>query len=420
LTVPGYDANTGLYLAGGRRLSLPVRPTLASAQAGVGLLLEVVQDFPFANDAHKSAWLAALLTPLARFAFEGPAPLFLVDANVRASGKGLLLDCISTITTGKRFTIATYTDDQDELRKRITSLGIAGERLVLFDNLEGRFGNAVLDAALTATSWEDRLLGVNRIVRAPLLMTWFATGNNVAVHADTARRICHVRLDSPHEHPELRRDFKYPQLLQHVAVRQDALLGAALTILRAYCVAGRPRQELATWGSYLGWSDLVRAALVWCALPDPATTRLQLQERSDVTAESMGVLLANWEHLDPDRHGLTASEVIDTIKKYVDKKAAEPAPDHILELKDAIEALVGRLDSRALGYKLRSYRRRNFQGKYLDVPSTSKRAARWAVFPAHEFSTGQFHPHHPHHAHPDGEDGEHGEDGSAAHDSSIL
>jgi hypothetical protein len=87
-----------------------------------------------------------LLTPLARFAFAGPAPLFLVDANVRGAGKGLLVDTIATIVTGQRATVAAYTADEDELRKRITSLVLAGDRLILLDNLEGRFGCAVLDS----------------------------------------------------------------------------------------------------------------------------------------------------------------------------------------------------------------------------------------------------------------------------------
>src|SRR5207245_1597919 len=81
------------------------------------------------------------------------------------------------VAAGERFTVATYTDDEDELRKRITSLALGGERLVLLDNLEGNFGNAVLDAALTGTAWKDRILGINRMAEAPLYMTWFATGN---------------------------------------------------------------------------------------------------------------------------------------------------------------------------------------------------------------------------------------------------
>ena len=46
-----------------------------------------------------------------------------------------------------------------------------------------KFGNAVLDAALTGTYWKDPILGVNRMVECPMLMTWYATGNNVAVEA---------------------------------------------------------------------------------------------------------------------------------------------------------------------------------------------------------------------------------------------
>jgi hypothetical protein len=387
LAVPGYDAVTGLYMDGGSDVPLPLlaTPTHADARAAVKTLLEILVDFPIAGLHHQAAWLAALLTPLARFAFQGPAPLFLTDANIRGSGKGLLLDCISEIISGRRFTIAAYTADEDELRKRITSLALAGDRLVLLDNLEGRFGNATLDAALTGTVWKDRLLGVNRMAEAPLLMTWYATGNNVAVHADTVRRICHIRLESPLENPEERKDFHYLDLLRHIQERRRVLLAAALTILRAYCVAGQPRQDLPAWGSFQSWSDLVRSAVVWCGLPDPAATRTELQNRADVFAESMPVILDGLEQLDPDRHGLTASEIIDRIKQYIGPKAKDPLPAHLADLKDAIEAMAERLDARALGNKLRAYRRRIFGGKYLDIASTAKRAARWAVFPAQEF-----------------------------------
>jgi hypothetical protein len=186
LSRPGHDPETGLLLESVAAFPpIPERPSRAEVTAARDVLLDVVTDFPFEREVHKAAWLAALLTPLARFAFTGPTPLFLVDANVRAAGKGLLLDTISRIVTGERFTIATYTNDEDELRKRITSLVLAGDRLVLFDNLEGKFGNAVLDAALTGTAWKDRVLGVNRMAEAPLYLAWYATGNNVAVAADT-------------------------------------------------------------------------------------------------------------------------------------------------------------------------------------------------------------------------------------------
>jgi hypothetical protein len=393
LAKPGYDPETGLLLEMASAFqSIPDRPSREDAFVARDLLLEVVADFPFERDVHRAAWLAALLTPLGRFAFSGPAPLFLVDANVRAAGKGLLLDTIARIVTGERFSIATYTNDEDELRKRITSLVLAGDRLVLFDNLAGKFGNAVLDAALTGTAWKDRVLGVNRMAEGPLYMTWYATGNNVAIAADTARRVCHIRLESPEEHPEQRQDFRHPNLLAWVGENRPRLLTAALTILRGYCAAGRPDLGLPAWGSFESWSALVRNAVVWVGLPDPGETRLLLQAQADVAAECMGVLLQCWEQLDPEHRGLTAAEVIELCKE-----PPEGSAELYVELRDALEGLLGKLEARALGTKLRSYRRRVFQGRFIDQAGKEHKAARWAVYPADQFrSRAGNTPHIPH------------------------
>src|SRR5262249_12960756 len=109
LTEPGYDTRTGLYLHCPRTpLPIPENPTPDDAKAHAALLRDVVGDVPFAAPMHTSAWLAALLTPLARPAFDGPAPLFLVDANVRAAGKGLCLEVVSRVVTGNPFPVISY------------------------------------------------------------------------------------------------------------------------------------------------------------------------------------------------------------------------------------------------------------------------------------------------------------------------
>jgi hypothetical protein len=51
---------------------------------------------------------------------------------------------------------------------------------------------------------------------------------------------CHIRLESPHERPEERADVKRPHLIEWVIANRDQLLAAALTILKAYHLAGRP------------------------------------------------------------------------------------------------------------------------------------------------------------------------------------
>jgi hypothetical protein len=212
-------------------------------------------------------------------------------------------------------------------------------------------------------------------------MTWYATGNNVLVAADTARRVCHIRLESPRERPEERNDFEHPDLLTWVGAQRDRLLAAALTILRGYCAAGRPDLGLTAWGSFAGWSGLVRAAVVWVGLPDPAETRMLLQEEADVAAESMAVILNCWEQLDPQRQGLTAAEVIDLVRNA----PVDWPPNHHRDLKDALETLLGRLDARLLGNRLRGYRRRIFCDRFIDWTGEKQRAKRWAVFPAAAF-----------------------------------
>jgi hypothetical protein len=416
LSRPGYDPDTGLLLhLVEQQLLIPGNPNKDDAVEGRDELLEVVCDFPFEGDEHRAAWLAGLLTPLARFAFSGPAPLFLVDANVRAAGKGLLLHTIAKIVTGEQFTIATYTDDQEELRKRITSLAMGGDRLVLLDNVVGNFGNAVLDAALTGTSWKDRILGGNRIYEGPLYVSWYATGNNVAIGGDTSRRICPIRLESPEARPEERQKFRHPNLLAWVGENRSRLLAAALTILRAFFVAGRPDQNLPAWGSYEGWSALVRSAVVWVGMPDPRRACVSLQDQADVAALHMETLLDCWQQMDPDRHGLTAAQVIDAIyPKLSHSQSQSSVPAYHSDMKAALDTILAKPDSRSLGNTLRTYKRRIFGQRYLDQAGKHKRAVRWAVFPASEFHRGQDETHHTHQTHPSpGAEGESGESGES-------
>src|SRR5581483_11593895 len=232
----GYDPPTELlYEPSATFPPIPKEPTLQDARAAAEQLFDLVSDFPFANDAHKVAWLAGLLTLVGRFAFAGPAPLFVIDANCPGSGKSLLASVIAVICTGRDAARTSYPPSDEEMRKIITSVALAGERLMLLDNIGAgaTLGYASLDAALTSTTWKDRLLGVSKMTpEIPLCAVWFATGNNVVIGGDTARRTILCRLESPQENPEERSTFRYPQLLKQVAEYRQDYVVAALTILR--------------------------------------------------------------------------------------------------------------------------------------------------------------------------------------------
>ena len=65
----------------------------------VAKLKEVLVDFPFATEAHRSGWWPRGDSP-GRAAFAGSAPFFLFDANMSRTGKGLLTDILTTIAEG--------------------------------------------------------------------------------------------------------------------------------------------------------------------------------------------------------------------------------------------------------------------------------------------------------------------------------
>ena len=280
----GHDPVTGIISLG------PLDDTpLPSVQEALDALLDLVGDFPFAAPEHRSAWLSSILTSVGQTVFRGPSPLFLVDANVRSSGKTLAAETAILVASGKSPSRGSIGQDNEEDRKQITALARDGATHILIDNIVGSFGTPKLCEALTLHdgSWSDRILGKSQTWSGSFKATWWATANNAQLAADVARRVCHIRLNSPHEKPELRTDIKIPSLLAHVSAERTWYYRCAVTILHHYLMDGAPKVALAPWGGYEGWSDLVRQALVWCGLPDPADTRrgLEVSDEDQILVE---------------------------------------------------------------------------------------------------------------------------------------
>lgn len=257
----GYDPLTGVFC----ELSHQYHPL--DLPDAIKALNDVVCDFPFSTDAHKAAWLASLLTPIARFAFDGPAPLFLIDANERGVGKTLLARITGLAVLGRSMPVIGFSKDAEELRKLITSIAIAALPVALFDNLTGPFGSPVIDRLLTSDTWSDRMLGRNEAPEIPLLTTWYATGNNIQITGDLARRCCHIRLDFLGESPEQRGGFRHENLHEHITGNRATIVNAALTVLSYHLKQGVPITP--PMGGFEGWSNLVRSAVETVYQADP-------------------------------------------------------------------------------------------------------------------------------------------------------
>ncbi len=87
---------------------------------------------------------------------------------------------------------------------------------------------------------------------------------------DLARRMVPIDLDAKTEHPETRSDFTHKRLLDWVRAERPRLVVAALTVLRAFYAAGCPKEpDIAEFGGFEAWSDVVCHVLLWCGWDDP-------------------------------------------------------------------------------------------------------------------------------------------------------
>jgi putative DNA primase/helicase len=98
---PGYDDATGLVLFQTLPLDLPTSPTRDEAEAALGVLGELLVEFPFEDDASRATALSMLITPVVRGAMP-VAPMHLVVAPEAGTGKSYIADIASMIATGER------------------------------------------------------------------------------------------------------------------------------------------------------------------------------------------------------------------------------------------------------------------------------------------------------------------------------
>jgi hypothetical protein len=171
--VPGYDEATGIFFADNGNVfpAIPQSPTRDDAVAALARLEEPLSEFPFVAPHHKSAAIAMVLTSIVRRQLKH-APAFGVSAREAGTGKGLLIELMSIIATGRAAPITPFTQDEDEQRKRITSSLLAGHGLINIDNVDAPINSAALAALLTSEIWSERILGVSKDAKVRATHWW--------------------------------------------------------------------------------------------------------------------------------------------------------------------------------------------------------------------------------------------------------
>lgn len=270
----GYDARSRVLYIPNSVFRTVGNPSHDDAVHALATLIEPFEQFPFGNEASRSAFIAHILTEAGRVAME-TAPMFWYTAPNAGTGKSLLADMAPLIVHGVMPARRPWIGDSEEIRKTLFASLIAGDRSITFDNVPNgvKVRSPELCGFLTSPVYRDRKLGASEVSGAVNRTVVVGSGNNVTPASDMARRSIVVRLDAEMTPDQLKgRRFKIPNLMRYVRERRVELLHAALTILAAAKQYAKDI-DVAPLASFESWSTLVRNALLWLEMPDPLGTQ---------------------------------------------------------------------------------------------------------------------------------------------------
>ncbi len=291
LDQPGYDAATGLLFdpQGAVFPKVPQSPTREDAAVALNKLVDLVSTFPFVSVADRAVALSGLLTAVVRQALP-TAPMHAFSAPTAGSGKSLCVDLCAILATGRECGVLAQGRTEEETEKRLGAALLGGSPVISLDNCRLPVGGDLLCQLLTQTTVRPRILGRSEAPEVPTAALVAATGNNLVIEGDMTRRTLLCRIDPQVERPE-EREFSFHPVAVVKAARGEYVV-AALTVLRAYHVAGQPHQATPL-GSFAEWSRTVRDALLWLGEAD-ATETMSVAREMDPQLDALTSLLVQW------------------------------------------------------------------------------------------------------------------------------
>lgn len=333
IDTPGYDKNSGVYFHPVNGIpTIPEKPNKGDGlQAARFLADELFHDLPFEDRAEPGRrteanfWspslanlMALFITPVVRLMVKR-VPIAVITAPIGGHAKTLTAEIIARVATGKAPGLKGLPPNakDEEVEKLIASSLRSGTQFTVLDNIEGRLRSPALCRAVTAEIFSSRLLGTNTTLELPVATTWVVTGNNIVLVGDLPRRAYWIRLNAKVTAPHLREGFKHKNLEKWVEANRQQLVGALLTMVKAWVEAGMPPAgKLPVFGGFQEWVQVVGGVLNFCGVKGFLDNLIKNLRDDD--SEEWEEFLSVWldEH-QVSEHGrpipITVNQLIETI-----------------------------------------------------------------------------------------------------------
>jgi hypothetical protein len=363
-----YEPTDAMKLA----YEVPKNPTPQEVALAWQWIDELFCDFPFPTKADEANAWAMFLQPFVRLMISGSTPLYVIESPTAGTGKTLLAVSALLPAMGHEIAERQAPSSPDEWRKNILSFLLRGKAVFFLDNFpsDQRLDSNALSSALTARTYEDRLLGASRDAAPDVRCQWILSVNRPQLSQEIARRAVRVLIDSGLERPQERDGFRHDPLKEWVRDNRGQLVWSALTLTSAWVAAGRPKGAI-TIGSFESWCQVMGGILnVAGRGADFLNNREAFwSKHMDEESEEMCGALDHWWNAHRDRP-VTAQQV-----GAVEVPGAGNIPGTLADLllgDDDMTTPRGRATK--VGQRLRELENRALCGYRVEPAGTSKRA----------------------------------------------
>lgn len=260
---PGWHADVGILVHGPE-----VDPIVATDTKNESPAIERLPDhlrtllggFCFRGDADVANTIGLMLTGLLMnlLVIIGKA-IALIDGNQPGLGKTLLVRVIGIVLNGVDPRLIHFTQDEEELQKRIcATLRDNRQSVLLIDNAKVRSGSVVSSPTIEANSMAPevslRILGKSENYTRPNDLLWALTMNDTRTSPDLVSRSLPVQL--AYEGTPEDRTFDGPDPISYAHEHRLAILGELAGMVVRWNQQGRPpgqrSHRLHQWAAVIG------------------------------------------------------------------------------------------------------------------------------------------------------------------------